>query len=192
MAEALGTRTIPAELAAILAAHSQTIHKDGSTRMPEERTGWGLHSFLSHIALGVGQVPGLERVTLVGINKNGRVNLIHSLLSICVDVYSIEFRLFACLGDLISPDFFAARRSVRGVPRVDHIAHLGGISPINWQTKPCERATKAEGKYYIDLDFQGLAFVPSDCAAWLLGREADGPSNVFEALAGLFPILTGR
>ena len=27
------------------------------------------------------------------------------------------------------PDFFAARRSVRAVPRIDHVFHLGGISP---------------------------------------------------------------
>ena len=35
-------------------------------------------------------------------------------------------------------------------------------------------------------------FVPSDCAAWLLGREADGPVKVFEVSAGLFPLLNGR
>ena len=79
----------------------------------------------------------------------------HSLFSVCVNFYSTECRLFACLGELpaegpppvieISPDFFVARRSVRAVPRMDHIVHLGRISPLDWQTKPCERAAKAAG-----------------------------------------------
>ena len=44
----------------------------------------------------------------------------------------------------------------------------------------------------MNLACRGLAFLPTDCAAWLLGREADGPVNVFEASAGLFPLLNGR
>ena len=87
----------------------------------------------------------------------------------------------------ILPDFSAARRSVCAVPCMDHIVHLGGISPRNWQTKPCKRAAKAAGTKHVNLACRGLAFLPSDCADWILGREADGPANVFEALAGLFP-----
>ena len=45
-----------------------------------------MHSFLSHLALGEVPVPGLERVTLVGVDKDGRVRLMHSLFSLCVDV----------------------------------------------------------------------------------------------------------
>ena len=142
VAEALGTGTISAELATILVAHSQTVGKDSSSRTPEERTGRGLHSLLSHLALGEVPVPGLERVTLVGVNKDRKVHIIHSLFSIRVYVYSTECHLFACLGEQpveglppvmdISPDFFVARRSVWAVPRVYHIAHLGGISPLDW------------------------------------------------------------
>ena len=76
--------------------------------------------------------------------------------------------------------------------RINHIAHLGGISPRNWQTKPCERAAKLAGTNHINLACRGLVFVPSDCAAWLLGGEADGPVKVFEASAGPFPLLNGR
>ena len=90
------------------------------------------------------------------------------------------------------PDFFAARRAVCAVPRIDHVAHLGGIFPRNWQTKPCERAAKAVGIDHLNLAYRGLAFLPTDCAAWLLRRGMDGPVNVFEASAGLFPLLTGR
>ena len=75
----------------------------------------------------------------------------HLLFSVRINIYSTQCRLFACLGKLPTKglptvvetphNFFAAWRSVHAVLRVDHITHLGGISPLNWQTKPCERAT---------------------------------------------------
>ena len=130
------------------------------------------------------------------------MHLMHSLFSVRVNVYSIECCLFACVGELpteglplvteILLDFFAARRPVCAVPRINHVAHLGGISPWDWQTKPCERAAKAAGIDHINFACRGLAFIPTDCAAWVLGRCMDGPVNVFEALTGLFPLLTGR
>ena len=65
----------------------------------------------------------------------------HSLFSVRVNIYSSECRLFTCLSELpaeglpqvmeISPDFFTARRSVRAMLRIDHIARLGGISPLD-------------------------------------------------------------
>ena len=126
----------------------------------------------------------------------------HSLFSVRVNVYSTECCLFACVGEMsakglpqvteLLPDFFAARCAVCAVPRMDHMAHLGGISPRDWQTKPCKRDTKAAGDDHLNLAFRGLAFLPTDCAAWILGREADGPFNVFEASAGLSPLLNGR
>ena len=73
---------------------------------------------------------------------------------------------------------------------MDHVTHLGGISPPDWHTKPCERLGKTEGAEYVDLDFRGLNVVPPDCAAWLLDKEADRPLNVFEASNGLLPMLT--
>ena len=147
-------------------------------------------------------VPGLEKVTLVGVDENGRVHLMHSLFSVRVNVYSSEFRLFACVGELpaeappqvtnILPEFFAARRSVCAMTRINHIAHLGGIFSRDRQTKTCECATKAAGTDHVNLSCRGLAFLPADCAAWLLGREADGPANAFKASAGLYLLLTGR
>ena len=122
----------------------------------------------------------------------------HLLFSVRVYVYFTECCLFACLGELptkdlppvmdIPPDFFAARRSVFAVPRSDHIAHLGRISSLDWQTNPCKRAV---GNDHVNLACRGMVFFPSDCAAWLLRREADGPVNFFKASAGLFPMLTG-
>ena len=91
----------------------------------------------------------------------------------------------------ILPNFFAARRSVRAVSRIYHISHLGGISPCDWQTKPCKWSARAAGTEHFSLACRGLEFLPADCAAWLLRNTADRPVNVFEASAGLFSLLTG-
>ena len=92
----------------------------------------------------------------------------------------------------IPHEAFSARRPVRAVPRVDHITHFGGISPLGWQTKPCKRAVKLEGTEYVDLAFRSLTFVPPDCVSWILQREADRPLNIFETLTGLILQLIGR
>ena len=127
--EALGTGAIPADLAAILASNSRTVQMDGTAHTPKECLVRGLHSFLANLALGEVPVPGLERVTSVSVDKCGGVHLMHSRFSVRVTVYSMECRLFACLGKLpveglppvmeIPPDFFAARRPILAVPRVD-------------------------------------------------------------------------
>ena len=62
----------------------------------EESLGQGIHSFLDQIALGVELVPGLERVTLVGVESDGMVHLLHSLFSVQVKLYSTSRWLFAC------------------------------------------------------------------------------------------------
>ena len=90
VAEVFGTGSIPAELAAILADHSRTVHKDWTARTLEERTCRGLHAFLLHLVLGKVPVSGLERVTLVGIDEDGMVHLMHSLFSVRVNIYSTE------------------------------------------------------------------------------------------------------
>ena len=139
---------------------------------------------------------------MVGLDPDGRVILWQLLFSVRVNVYSNQNRIFACLGELpadppplvveIPDEAFSARLSVRSVPQVDYVTHLGGISPLNWKTNPCKRAVKSAGTEYVDLDLWGLTFIPPDCASWLLRREAGGPLNVFEASTGLSPLLTGR
>ena len=69
--------------------------------------------------------------------------------------------------------------------RVDHMTHLGGISPPDWKKMPCKRAGKLAGSKYLNL-------VPPDCASWLLDMEDDGPLIVFSASKGLLPMLIGR
>ena len=75
VAEALGTGEIPDKLAAILALHSQTVREDRTALTPEKRSGQGIHSFLAQLTLGVDLVPGLERVTVVGVDPYRRVHI---------------------------------------------------------------------------------------------------------------------
>ena len=148
----------------------------------------------------MGLVPGLKRVTMVGLDLDGRVFLMHLLFSIRVNVYLTHRRLFACRGEISSEglppvvyihvEALPAWRSVCAVPRVNHVTRLGKISLLDCQTKPCERAAKSTGTEYVELDFRGLNFVPPDCAYWILQREVDRPLNVFEMSPGLFPLIT--
>ena len=120
-----------------------------------------IHSFLVQLALGVDLVPGLERVTMVGLGPDGRLLLLQLFFSVRVNVYLTQRHLFACLDDLpteglplvvdIPDEAFVAQRSVCAVPRVDHVTHLGGISTLDWQKKPCKRAAKWAGTEYVDL-----------------------------------------
>ena len=92
--------------------------------------------------LGVDLIPGLEWVTLVRVNLEGMVNILHSLFSVRVELYSTIQRLLSCQGNLtakglplileIPHEAFAARRCISAMPLVDHVNHLGGISPPNW------------------------------------------------------------
>ena len=135
----MGTGEIPAELAATLAAHSLTACEFGAALTPAKRSGRGIHSFLAHLKSGVDPVPGLDRVTVVRVDPDRRVHLMHSLFSFRVELYSTQPHLFAGLGNLppeglppvaeIPDEAFAARHSVRFVPQVDPVTHLGRISP---------------------------------------------------------------
>ena len=165
LAEAMGTGVIPAEIAAILADNSRSVRKDGVALLAEKRSIRGIHSFLAQLESGVDPVPGLERVTLVWVEPDRIVYLMHLLLSVWVDIYLTSQCMFACLGKLpaeglplvvdIPHEAFAERRSVHAVPRVDHATHLGGISPTDFQTKPCKKAVKTIGTDYTEL--RGLA-----------------------------------
>ena len=55
-------------------------------QMPEERSVQVIHSFLAQLASGADLVPGLEQVTMVGLDPGGRVLLMHSLFSVWVNI----------------------------------------------------------------------------------------------------------
>ena len=98
--EALGTGAIPAELSMILTARFQTVRKDWAALFSEKRSGRGINSFLAQLASGVELIHGLERVTLVRVDLDGMVHLLHSPFYIQVDLYSASQRIFDCQGAL--------------------------------------------------------------------------------------------
>ena len=73
-----------AKLAAILAAHYQTVCKEGADFTSEKRSGRGIYSFLEQLLSGVYPVPGLERVTVVRFDLDRMVHLMHSLFLVLV------------------------------------------------------------------------------------------------------------
>ena len=175
VAEALGTGTILAELSAILAARFWVFREDGAALSSEKRSGQGIHYFLAQLTLGVEPILGLERVTLVRIDPNGMVHFMHFLFSVRVNIYSTSRHIFVCLVELpaeglplvveIPHKVLAARGSVCTMTQVYHVTHIGGISPLDYQTRPCNRAGKTYGADHRDLACPGFTFVPPDCTA---------------------------
>ena len=76
-AEALGTGVISVKLSAILAAHFRTVRKNGEALLSDKRSGQGIHSFLAQITPGGNLIPGLDLVTLVGVDPDLMVHLLH-------------------------------------------------------------------------------------------------------------------
>ena len=91
--------------------------------------------------MGVDPVPGLDRICLLGFDRDGTVHLLHLLFSFPVELYSLARRLFACKGDLpdkhlplmmeLPAESFVMLRSVRAVTREKKFSHRGGISLSN-------------------------------------------------------------
>ena len=67
------------ELSTIFAARFRTVREDGADLPTVKRSVRGIHYFLDKITLGVDHIPVLERVTLVGVDPDGMVHLLHSL-----------------------------------------------------------------------------------------------------------------
>ena len=72
----------------------------------------------------------------------------HLLFSVRVNAYLSQQRLFACLVELtakppppvveIQVESFVVRRSVRAVPRADHIIHIEGVAQTLCQPILCK------------------------------------------------------
>ena len=150
--EVLRTVRLPDELVEALLGRFQTIQEEGGQPTTERRTGRSLHSFLSHLASWFEPVLGLERLSLLEVDQDLTVHLLHLLFSVPVDLYSTGRQLFACLEELPDKGFplvvkklveaSVLWRSVRAVPRPDHVNHLEGVIPTVWPFMPCKRAVK--------------------------------------------------
>ena len=76
MAKALGTGAIPSELSTIIAVQFLVFQKDGTALTLYKRLGRGINSFLEHLSPGVDHIPGLDWVTLVGVDPDRTVHLL--------------------------------------------------------------------------------------------------------------------
>ena len=167
VAGALETRAIPSDLDVI------PDHPHGRDAL-NAGGALGMGAPLLHGASRVGGVPGPQSgVDDVSRGRRRRTGASHALVLLRLDQRLLELVPYLCfLGELpakglptvveIPPNFYVAGRSVCSVPRVYHITHLGGISLLDWQTKPCERAAKVAGKDHINLACRWLTLFPSD------------------------------
>ena len=106
---------------------------------PEKRSGRGVQSFLANLASREDLFPGFERMWLLQLDPDVTVHILHSMLSVPVNLYSMYQSLFAFWEELpleglppvveLTMDAFLVRRSLRAAPRADNISHLEGVSP---------------------------------------------------------------
>ena len=98
----LGTGRNPDDLVGALLDRFQATWEDDGGLSLELRTWRGLHAFLRHITSGVDPVPGMERLTLLGVDRDDTMDLLHLLFSIPVGPYSANWRLLAFVRDIPS------------------------------------------------------------------------------------------
>ena len=76
----------------------------------------------------------LAGITLIRVNQDRTVHLLHLLFSVPFGMYSTSRQIFACLGKLpekglplvfkILTEAFAVWRSIPTIPRADHVSRL--------------------------------------------------------------------
>ena len=130
---------LPAELISVLLDRFRVSGEDSGVMSTEKRSGCPLHDFLGHLSSRPNPVPGFERLALFGFNQYRTVHILHLLLYAPVNLYSSEQQLFAFCRELpreglppvveLGIDTFGVRRTMRDVPRVDHVSHLEGPPP---------------------------------------------------------------
>ena len=66
----------------------------------ELRSRLGIHGLMGHIASGVDPALGMERLGLLGVDRDGIVHLLDSFFSVPVRLYAINRRLCDFSGEL--------------------------------------------------------------------------------------------
>ena len=132
--EMLRTGRFPNNLFEAVSARFRDTKEDVGLLLTEKRSGRGVHYFLAHLASRMDPVPGFDQVALLQVNPDGTVHLLNSYFTVLVGLYSTARRVFACCRYLpkkgllpmveLPVDAFGVWRSVRAVPRADHVSHL--------------------------------------------------------------------
>ena len=98
----LGLADSPEILLDVFRVGSESPGKRGGGLSSERRAGRGIHAFLGHLAYRADLVPGMEFLTLLGVNQDGTVHLLHSFFSILIGQYFTDRWLFAFVWDLLN------------------------------------------------------------------------------------------
>ena len=92
--EVLGTKRLPGNIVAALSDQLQVTKEVGGPMPPEKRYVRGVHYFLADLVSGVDPVPSFERVELLQVDPDGTVQVLPSMFSVPVNLYSTARRLF--------------------------------------------------------------------------------------------------
>ena len=98
--EVLGTGRIPDDLVGALLARFRITWQEGGLISEELSPRRGIHAFLGHLASGVDPTLGLERLNLLGAERDGTVHVFHLFFSIPVGTYATTRWLYVFSGDL--------------------------------------------------------------------------------------------
>ena len=191
--EVLETVQLPDNLVRAFSDQFWVTRGEGGPLSAERRYGRVIHALLGNQAYRLEPSPGMEHLTLLGVNRDGTVYVLHSFFSVPVGRYSTDRRLLDFSGDRpmegIPPMMdlpmasFTVRHVVCAVTREDHIFHIEGIPPSSWKMTPCNRAeNNTESR---DLTCLGITLFPLYGDSWLLGLYM----NISDTSQLLSPLL---
>ena len=98
--EVIGTGRPPYDIYGDLSYRFLVTSEERGLLYAELRSLQGLHIFLSHLASRLEPAPGLERLALLGVDRDETMHILHSFFSVPVKWYSTERRLLAFSGEI--------------------------------------------------------------------------------------------
>ena len=98
--EVLRTSRLPKKLAGNMLDRFWVTREDEGTLLSELRSGWGLYTLLGHIASKIYPIPGMENLSLMGIELDRMLHILHHLFYVPVGSYYMYRRWLARSGEL--------------------------------------------------------------------------------------------
>ena len=79
----------------------QVTDKEGGPLLSELRSRRGIHAYLGLLAVGVDSAPGMERLVPIMVDRDRKVYVLYSLLTVSVGPYATKRRLLYFRGKLL-------------------------------------------------------------------------------------------